>query len=95
MASKARENNQKKEMKGCVNDKGECTDIYLPRKCEYSDRILNSKDKSSVQITICDLDNDGRIDLTKSHIIPISGYVRQRGQGDAAINVILKEKGIC
>lgn len=94
MASKARENNQKREMKGCVNDKGELTDIYLPRKCEYSDRILNSKDKSSVQIMVCELDSEGRIDLTKPHIIPISGYVRQRGQGDAALNIVLQEQGL-
>jgi small subunit ribosomal protein S21e len=79
-------------MKGCVNDKGDLTDIYLPRKCEYSDRIINSKDKSSVQITICDVDADGRIDLTKPHIIPISGIVRQRGQGDAALETILRER---
>ena len=79
-------------MKGCLNDKGEPTDIYLPRKCEYSDRIINSKDRSSVQITICELDTDGRIDLTKSHIIPISGVVRQRGQGDFALETVLREK---
>jgi small subunit ribosomal protein S21e len=79
-------------MKGCVNDKGDLTDIYLPRKCEYSDRIINSKDKSSVQITVCDVDADGRIDLTKPHIFAISGIVRQRGQGDAALETILRER---
>lgn len=94
MATAGRKANQLKEMKGCVNDKGEQTELYLPRKCEYSDRIINSKDKSSVQIMICELDPSGVIDYTKQHIIPISGFVRQKGQGDAALETILKEKGL-
>lgn len=42
-------------MKGCINDKHKLTDIYLPRKCDYTDRLITPKDKSSVQISICDV----------------------------------------
>lgn len=94
MATAGRKANQQKVMKGCTNDKGEQTELYLPRKCDYTDRILNSKDKSSVQLVICELDASGVIDYTKPHIIPISGTVRQKGHGDAAIETVLREKGL-
>ena len=81
-------------MKGCVNDKKECTELYLPRKCEYTDRIINPKDKSSVQIVICEVDPSGVIDFTRPHNIPISGAVRQKGYGDIALESVLKGKGL-
>ena len=43
------------KMKGCVNVESKMTDIYLPRKCDYTDKILTSKDHSSIQLSICDV----------------------------------------
>lgn len=43
------------KMKGCVNFENKMTDIYLPRKCDYTDRIITSKDHSSVQLSICEV----------------------------------------
>ncbi len=42
-------------MKGCSNQDNKVTDLYLPRKCDYTDRLITPKDNSSVQITICDV----------------------------------------
>lgn len=42
-------------MKGCYNLDNKMTDIYLPRKCDYTDRLITSKDHSSVQLSICDV----------------------------------------
>jgi small subunit ribosomal protein S21e len=89
-----RQANQERKMKGCVNDEHQLTDSYLPRKCEYSDRILTSKDRSSIQLVICEVDENGVIDHAKQHIIPISGFVRQKGNSDYALEVVLKEKGL-
>ena len=80
------------KMKGCINDKNNLTDIYLPRKCDYTDRIITSKDRSSVQLNICDLNEDGTINLNKSHIITICGFVRYTGQSDIALEKVMKEK---
>jgi len=42
-------------MTGCVNIDKKMTDIYLPRKCDFTDRIIASKDHSSIQISLCDV----------------------------------------
>ena len=42
---------------GTLNDEGVCVDLYLPRKCEYTNKILHSKDRSSVQINVCEVKN--------------------------------------
>jgi len=33
---------------GMFNDKDQCVDLYVPRRCDYTNKLLNSKDKSSV-----------------------------------------------
>lgn len=43
------------KMTGCVNVDKKMTDIYLPRKCDFTDRVITSKDHSSVQISLCDV----------------------------------------
>jgi hypothetical protein len=47
--------NNETKMKGGLNFEGKLTDIYLPRKCDFTDRIITSKDHSSVQFSICDV----------------------------------------
>ena len=84
--------NQKKEMKGNVNEEKILTDIYLPRKCQYSDRIITPTDKSSIHLNICGVNADGTIDLNRVSIIPISGFVRQKGYGDVALESVLREQ---
>jgi hypothetical protein len=85
-----RQRNLQTKMKGTINDKHKVTDIFLPRKCDYTDRVITSKDHSSVQISICDVREDGTIDLSKSNIITICGYVRGTGQSDSALEKVMK-----
>ena len=87
-----RKANQKRQMKGNLNEEKKVTDIYLPRKCEYSDRIIDPTDKSSIHLSIAEVNADGTIDLNRTHIIPISGFVRQKGYGDVALEAVLKEQ---
>ena len=80
------------KMKGNVNQDNKLTDLYLPRKCDYTDKLITPKDSASVQITICDLNEDGTINLGKSNILTVCGFVRSIGEGDTAIEKILREK---
>ena len=89
-----RANNLDTKMKGCINDKHKLTDIYLPRKCDYTDRVITSKDYSSIQISICDVKEDGTIDLNKPSLVTLCGYVRFTGQSDVALEKVMKEKKI-
>ena len=43
------------KMSGCINVENTMTDIYLPRKCDFTDKIITSKDHSSVQLSVCDV----------------------------------------
>ena len=38
------------------NDEGKIVDLYVPRKCSASNRLIGAKDKSSIQINFCDVD---------------------------------------
>ena len=89
-----RKQNLETKMKGCINQDNKVTDLYLPRKCDYTDRLITPKDNSSIQLNICEVNADGTINLNKSSIITICGYVRSLGQGDNAIEKILREKNI-
>lgn len=47
--------NQESKMRGTINQDNKLTDIYLPRKCDYTDRIITSKDHASIQLSIADV----------------------------------------
>jgi len=73
------------------NSEGKYVDLYIPRKCHATNRILDCKDTASVQITIntdgFNVENkkEGQKDLT----MIISGFVRTKGNSDAALNKFL------
>jgi small subunit ribosomal protein S21e len=82
------------EMKGSLRDDGTCTDLYLPRKCMYSGKIIDSKDKSSVQLSLAPL-SKGTVDLNgERHQVIIGGFVRGKGQGDYALEKVLKDRNL-
>ena len=72
-------------------------DLYIPRKCYATNRILDCKDTASVQIT---LNTDGLNLENKKDVINnnltmiISGFVRTKGNSDAALNKFLYDKNI-
>ena len=77
------------------NSEGKYVDLYIPRKCHATNRILDCKDTASVQITIntdgLNLENkNDEKDLT----MIISGFVRTKGNSDAALNKFLYDKKI-
>lgn len=89
-----RKRNIQTKMRGNVNVENKLTDLYLPRKCDYTDRLITPKDNASVQISVCDLNPDGTINLGKSNIVTVCGFVRSLGESDTAIDKILREKSI-
>ena len=89
-----RKRNIDSKMKGNVNLDNKLTDLYLPRKCDYTDKLITPKDNASVQINICDINADGTINLGQSSIITICGFVRSVGESDTAIDKVLREKNL-
>ena len=39
------------------NDQGKIVDLYIPRKCSATNRLITAKDHASVQIEICQVIN--------------------------------------
>jgi hypothetical protein len=46
--NEGRRNLDNKHQTGMINDEKQVVDPYLPRKCEFTNKILEAKDRSSV-----------------------------------------------
>ena len=79
------------------NSEGKYVDLYIPRKCHATNRLIDCKDTASVQITLntdgLDLENK-EDDEKKNLTMVISGFVRTKGNSDAALNKFLYDKKI-
>ena len=77
------------------NSEGQYVDLYIPRKCHATNRLIDCKDTASVQIT---LNTDGleveNKKEDKNLTMVISGFVRTKGNADAALNKFLYEKKV-
>lgn len=40
---------------GIINDEKKCVDLYIPRKCDATKKIIHPKDHASVQISFADV----------------------------------------
>ena len=71
-------------------------DLYIPRKCQETNWIIDYKDNSSVTITLItkelEVPNEDKKDKTIT--MNISGFVRTKGNSDAALNKILYDNRI-
>ncbi|KAJ1673839.1 40S ribosomal protein S21 [Spiromyces aspiralis] len=74
------------------NDKGVLVDLYVPRKCSATNRLITAKDHASVQINIADVDENGRLTGTNK-TIALCGFVRRNAESDDSVNRILNEAG--
>ena len=77
------------------NSAGEYVDLYIPRKCEATNRLIDCKDTASVQITLnTDGLNVAKKGDQKNFTVILSGFVRSKGNSDAALNKILYQNKI-
>ncbi|XP_044586245.1 40S ribosomal protein S21 [Cotesia glomerata] len=76
------------------NDQKEFVDLYWPRKCSSSNRIIHAKDHASIQLTLADVDPiTGR--MTDTHkMYAICGSIRRMGESDDCIVRLAKKDGI-
>mmetsp|Transcript_18575 Transcript_18575/g.60557 ORF Transcript_18575/g.60557 Transcript_18575/m.60557 type:complete len:83 (+) Transcript_18575:45-293(+) len=74
-----------------LNDAGESVDLYIPRKCSWTNRLLQSTDNGSTQINIGHLDEHG-VYTGNYTTFALSGYVRNMGEGDSALDLLWQKK---
>ncbi|XP_022319967.1 small ribosomal subunit protein eS21-like [Crassostrea virginica] len=76
------------------NETGEFVDMYIPRKCSASNRIISAKDHASIQINIADVDpSTGR--MTGSYTTyAICGNIRRMGESDDSLIRLAKRDNL-
>ncbi|TNN80054.1 40S ribosomal protein S21 [Liparis tanakae] len=76
------------------NDSGEFVDLYIPRKCSASNRIIGAKDHASVQINIAEVDKvTGRFN-GQFKTYAICGAIRRMGESDDSILRLAKNDSV-
>ncbi|XP_073457316.1 small ribosomal subunit protein eS21-like [Aquarana catesbeiana] len=67
------------------NNAGEFVDLYIPRKCSASNRIIGAKAHASIQINIAEIDmTTGRV-TGQYKTYAICGSIRRMGESNNAI----------
>jgi small subunit ribosomal protein S21e len=74
------------------NDEGDKVDLYIPRKCSATNRLITSKDHAAVQVNIGHVDSNGVFtgDFTA---LTLCGFVREKGDADDALNKLATQRG--
>nr|6XU6_AV Chain AV, 40S ribosomal protein S21 [Drosophila melanogaster]6XU7_AV Chain AV, 40S ribosomal protein S21 [Drosophila melanogaster]6XU8_AV Chain AV, 40S ribosomal protein S21 [Drosophila melanogaster] len=76
------------------NDAGEFVDLYVPRKCSASNRIIGAKDHASIQMNVVDVDPETGRQTDGSKTYAICGAIRRMGESDDSILRLAKADGI-
>ncbi|CAN6287184.1 unnamed protein product, partial [Urochloa humidicola] len=73
------------------NEEGKMVDLYVPRKCSATNRIITAKDHASVQINIGHLDENGLYD-GRFTTFALSGFVRAQGDADSSLDRLWQKR---
>lgn len=71
------------------NDQGDIMDLYIPRKCSWTNRIIGANDYGSVQFNVGHVDPKTGIYTGEFKPICLSGKVRKNAEADMAVNHIV------
>jgi len=66
-------------------------DLYIPRKCAWTNKLITAKDHASVQINIGHLDANG-VYNSQYTTFALTGRVRQQGEADSALDIMWRKK---
>ncbi|KAJ9072150.1 40S ribosomal protein S21 [Entomophthora muscae] len=74
------------------NSEGKIVDLYVPRKCSATNRLIGAKDHSSVQINVAEVDSKGKMNGNFT-AYALCGFVRKTGEADDSINRLATRDG--
>ncbi|KAL0378193.1 UNVERIFIED_CONTAM: 40S ribosomal protein S21 [Sesamum radiatum] len=75
------------------NEEGQNMDLYIPRKCSATNRLITSKDHASVQINIGHVDERG-IYTGAFSTFALCGFIRAQGDADSALDRLWQKKKV-
>lgn len=73
------------------NEAGENVDLYVPRKCDWTNRLVEAKDHSSIQINVADVDPVTGLATGETTAFCLVGYIRQISEGDMALTALVQK----
>jgi small subunit ribosomal protein S21e len=73
-----------------INDAGEVVDLYVPRKCSWTNKLITAKDHAAVQINVGHLNADG-VYTGQFTTLALAGNVRGWGTADTAVDLLWKK----
>merc|ERR1711915_533371 len=76
------------------NDAGEYVDLYVPRKCSASNRIIHAKDHASIQLNIAEVDEETGRMTGQYKTYALCGEIRRMGESDDCLSRLAKKDGI-
>merc|ERR1740123_2130633 len=75
------------------NDEHRVVDLYLPRKCSATNRLIPAKEHGAVQLNVAQVDENHRY-TNQYYTFAIAGFVRSRGESDSCLNRLFHECGL-
>jgi len=73
------------------NEEGLNVDLYVPRKCSWTNRLVESKDHAAVQINVANVDPVTGIATGESTAYCLAGYIRFKSEGDLALTTLAQK----
>lgn len=74
------------------NEEGLNVDLYVPRKCSWTNRLVESKDHASVQINVANVDPVTGIVTGENTPYCLAGYIRFKCESDMAFTALTQKK---
>mmetsp|Transcript_32884 Transcript_32884/g.46723 ORF Transcript_32884/g.46723 Transcript_32884/m.46723 type:complete len:87 (+) Transcript_32884:321-581(+) len=73
------------------NETGENVDLYVPRKCSWTNRLVVAKDHASVQINVANVDPVSGVATGEYTPFCLAGYIRFKSEGDMALTDLVQK----
>jgi small subunit ribosomal protein S21e len=73
------------------NEEGINVDLYIPRRCSYTNRLIESKDHASVQINVANVDPVTGITTGDQKTFCLAGFIRFKSESDMALTSLVSK----
>ncbi|RKP01691.1 hypothetical protein CXG81DRAFT_11658 [Caulochytrium protostelioides] len=76
------------------NEHGQIVDLYIPRKCSATGRLIKAKDHASIQINVGHVDEATGVLNGECTTYAISGPPRSFAESDSSLNRLAQNDGL-
>ena len=73
------------------NEAGENVDLYVPRKCSWTNRLIKAKEHASVQINVMNVDPVTGLATGDVQSYCMAGFLRFKSEGDMALTALVEQ----